>query len=369
MMTLSLSIVQGFQEEIEKKIVGFGSHIQISTYNSKGLLENKPLSKNRSFVPKLKDIEGVDHVQVFANKAAILKTKENNDGVIIKGIGPDFKWTFFKQYLLEGGIPVFDSTKKSNEILISSIIAKKLKLKLGDEVLSYFIQQPPRIRKFKIKGIYNTGLGELDERTVIADIRHIQKINGWEKDQVGGFEVLIKDINQLEQLDELIYNKIDHDLVSTSIVDSRPDIFNWLELQDLNVIVIISLLILVCGIDIISALLILILERTTMIGILKAIGAKDGSIRKIFLYNATYLIVSGLFFGNLIGIGASLIQLKFGLLSLPQESYFINQVPIKLDFFNLALLNIGTLVCCLLMLIIPSNIVAKINPVKAIRFD
>ena len=369
MMTLSLSIVQGFQAEIEKKVIGFGSHIQVTSYESKGLLENKPISKLRDFYTTLKNVEGIKHIQVFANKGAILKTKENNYGVVIKGIDNDYEWTFFEQYIKAGNRLQLDSNKKSNDILISETIAKKLKLKVGDEVLSYFVQQPPRYRKFKVGGIYNTGLGEMDERMVIADIRHIQKINNWDSEQVGGFEVLISDMDKIEQMDKLVYESIDYDLTATSIIDARPDIFNWLELQDINVLIIICLLVLVCGIDIISALLILILERTSMIGILKALGAKNSSIRKIFLYNAAYLIIAGLFFGNIIGIGVSLLQLEYGFLSLPQDAYFIDKVPIQIDFLNLVLLNLGTLICCLLMLIIPSGIVAKITPIKAIRFD
>jgi lipoprotein-releasing system permease protein len=369
MMTLSLSIVQGFQTEIEKKVIGFGSHIQITTYDSKGLLEHKAISKNREFVKELKKLNGVNHIQAFASKGAILKTDEDNYGIILKGIDSEYKWDFFDQYIVEGKVPKLDSLKKSDEILISTTIANKLKLKVGDDVLAYFIQQPPRMRKFIISGIYNTGLGEMDEQMVIGDLKQIQKLNNWEDHQIGGFEVLIDNIDDIDQLDDQVYEMIDYDLVATSIIDARPDIFSWLELQDLNVIVIISLLILVCGIDIISALLILILERTSTIGILKAIGAKDKSIRKIFIYNAAYLILTGLFFGNLFGLGISLLQLKFGFLSLPQEAYFIDKVPIRIDIWNLVLLNIGTLVCCLLMLIVPSNIITKISPVKAIRFD
>ncbi len=240
---------------------------------------------------------------------------------------------------------------------------------MGDELIAYFIQEQARLRKFTVSGIYHTGLGEMDDQLVIADLRHIQKINDWEDHQVAGFEVMIDDFDEIDAMDELVYDKINYDLVSTSIKEIRMDIFNWLELQDLNVIIIISLLILVCGIDIISALLILILERTTLIGTLKALGAKNKSIRKIFIYNATYLIVSGLFWGNLLGLGLAYAQLEFGFMRLPQEAYFIDQVPIQLDFFNLALLNFGTLVCCLLMLLIPSNIVAKIDTVKSLRFD
>lgn len=369
MMTLSLSVVQGFQAEIEKKIVGFGAHIQITSYESKGLLENKAISRERDFYSSLDTIPGIKHVQVFANKGAILKTKSNNYGIVIKGVDQDYEWAFFNQYISSGSQLQLVDSIKSNGIIISETIANKLEITLNDEVYSYFVQQPPRLRKFIVTGIYNTGLSEMDERFAIADIRHIQKINGWEENQVGGFEVLIDDINQIEEMDKKVYENIDYDLTATSIINARPDIFNWLELMDVNVIIIISLLVLVCGIDIISALLILILERTSMIGILKAIGAKDTSIRKIFIYNASFLIVFGLLLGNIIGIGVSYLQLKYGFLSLPQEAYFIDKVPIQLNYFNLFLLNISTLICCLLMLIIPSNIVAKISPIKAIRFD
>ena len=369
MMTLSLSIVQGFQAEIEKKITGFGAHIQISTYDSRGLLENKPISKNRDFVTTLLRIDGINHFQTFANKAAILQFKKNNYGVVMKGVGTDYKWSFFEQYITEGKIPQLDSSIKTNDILISSTIANKLHLKLGDDVLAYFVQQPPRTRKFNICGIYSTGFGEMDEQIILGDIQHIQKLNGWEDHQIGGFEVLIDDIERVEELDEKVYESIDYDLSSTSIKDARPDIFNWLELQDINVIIIISLLVLVCGIDMISALLILILERTNMIGILKAVGAQNTSIRKIFLYNASYLIIMGLFWGNLLGLGLSFLQLKFGFMTLPQEAYFIDKVPIQFNFANLLLLNCGTLVCCFVMLLIPSGIIARISPVKAIRFQ
>jgi lipoprotein-releasing system permease protein len=369
MMTLSLAIVQGFQEEIKKKVIGFGSHIQITKYDSRGEIDGAPISTNKNFYPNLTEEEGIKHIQVFANKGAILKTEKDNLGVVIKGIGEDFSWNFFEDYITQGEKITIDSAKKTNDILISEAISKKLNLKLNEDVLVYFIQQPPRLRKFRVKGIYNTGLGEMDEKIVIGDIKHIQKINGWEQQQVGGFEVLIDNFEQIDEMDQLVYDKIGYDLVSTSIKEIRIDIFNWLELQDMNVIVIISLLVMVCGIDIISALLILILERTNMIGVLKAIGAQNKSIRKIFIYNATYLILSGLIYGNIIGLGLCLLQLEFSFLTLPQEAYFIDVVPIKLDPVNLILLNIGTLITCFLMLIIPSNIIAKIDTVKSIRFD
>lgn len=369
MMTLSLAIVEGFQKEIEKKVIGFGAHIQVTNYESKGLLESKAISTNRDFYHQIDSIYGISHVQVYAHKGAILKTDDQNYGAVIKGISSDFDWSFFKQYIKEGDILKISDSSRSNELLISENIAQKLQVGINDEILVYFVQQPPRLRKLKISGIYNTGLGEMDDRMVFTDIRHLQKINGWEDHQVGGFEILINDLKDLDRMTEAVYQNIDYDLTAHSIRETRMDIFNWLELQDINVVIIITLLILVCGIDMISALLILILERTQMIGILKAIGAQNASIRKIFLYNAAYLILMGLFFGNLIGLGAAYAQLEFGFLKLPQEAYFIDTVPIAIDFGKLLLLNIGTLVLCLLMLLIPSNLVAKISPVKSIRFD
>lgn len=369
MMTLSLAIVEGFQNEISNKVIGFGSHIQISKYDNLGRSSELPININKPFYPSITEKEGIRHIQVYALKAAILKTDQDNLGVVIKGVGEDFDWEFFEQYLIEGRSPMILDSVKSNEILISKSMADKLNLNIEEDLLAYFIQQPPRIRKYTIVGIYSTGFSELDDQIAIGDIKHIQKINGWEQDQVGGFEILINDIQRLDELAEYVYQEIGFDLNAISIKEARMDIFNWLELQDMNVVVIISLLVLVCGIDIISALLIIILERTRMIGVLKALGSPNVSIRKIFMYNAIYIILQGLFWGNMIGLGMAILQSKYGFLSLPKEAYFIEQVPIKLVFSHLVLLNAGTLIICILMLIIPSNLVAKIQPSKAIRFD
>jgi lipoprotein-releasing system permease protein len=368
-MTLTLTIVEGFQSEIEKKISGFGSHIQISNYQSKGLFESTPISSGRDFVSILKNQEGIDHIQAFALKGAILKTDEENYGIIYKGIDSTFKWDFFEQYLTKGAIPDYSGNESSEAILISNHIASKMQIDVGDEVILFFVQQPPRYRKMKISGIYHTGLGEMDQKMTFGDLRHIQKLNKWDEQQVGGFEVLIDDFDQLDQMEELVHGLIDYDLVATSIKRSRVDIFNWLELQDINVIIIIVLLVLVCGIDIISALFILILERTTTIGILKALGASNHSVRKIFLLNAIYLILAGMLIGNILGLGLAFLQNHYGFIKLPQEAYFIDQVPIEINVGKLLLLNGTTLFTCFLMLLIPSNIIAGISPAKTIRFD
>lgn len=369
MMTISMSIVEGFQKEIQQKISGFGAHISVHKYESRGLTESSPLSRNRESLQDIANLEGVEHLQSFIYKGAVLKTEDENQAVLVKGVGDDFQWDFFEKSLKIGKLADFSQEKRSDEVILSKNLAQKIGLEVGDDFLLYFIQQPPRFRKFKIVGLYNTGLGEMDEKVLLIDLRHLQKINGWNDDQIGGIEILLKDFDQIEAMTDRVDDHIDYDLSATSIVESRVDIFNWLELQDVNVIVIISLLVLVCGIDIISALLILILERTQLIGILKAMGSSNKSIQKIFIYNAAYLIIAGLIIGNVIGLGLCWLQLKFGLLGLPQEAYFIDKVPIRIVPIKLIILNLGTLFICLLMLLLPSRIVAGIEPSKSIRFD
>jgi len=368
-MLISVAIVTGFQSEIRAKVIGFGSHIQITSYDSDNTIETSPVDRNQSFYPHLDTVPGIRHIQVYATKSGIIKTDEEIQGVIIKGIGTDFDWSFFEKNLIKGKRIHLSDTGKSNDIVISNIIAKKLKLEVGDKLLMYFIQQPPRLRKFEIAGIYESGLEKFDQAYVLADIRHIQKLNDWDENQVSGFEVLLENFSDLEKMDEFIYKYIGMELYSTKITDRHRDIFGWLELQDWNVVIIIALMVLVAGINMISALLILILERTNMIGILKAMGANNWSIRKVFLYNATYLISIGLLWGNIIGVSLCMLQKYFGIITLPKESYYISVVPINFDWLTLLLLNIGTLLLCTLMLIIPSYVVTKITPVKAIRFN
>ena len=369
MMSISLSIVNGFQAEIERKVSGMNAPITITNYKSRHFLEQTPIDKNREFKDEILEIDGVKHFQVYANKGLILKTKEDNYGAMSKGVDSDFDWSFFKEHLMHGSLPNITQDSTSNDILISSHIANKLALKEGDNLYLFFAQQPPRYKKVNVSGIYKTGLGELDERLVLIDLRHIQKVNNWESNLVGGFEIILHSGADITLIDDQVYKVIDNDLISTSILESRPDIFNWLELQDVNVIIIIGLLIAVCGIDIISALLILILERTNMIGILKALGTNNLSVRKIFIYNAIYLVIQGIIWGNIFGLGFALLQKKFKFLKLPQEAYFIDNVPIEIDWLELFLLNAGTIICCLIMLILPSNLIARIAPSEAIRFQ
>ncbi|MDG1475985.1 MAG: FtsX-like permease family protein [Vicingaceae bacterium] len=369
-MIVALSIVGGFQREIRNKVIGFGSHVQITSYDSQNTYEASPISLKQDFYPSLADKEGVKHIQIYATKPGIIKTKEDIYGVVVKGVGADFDWSFFNEKIIDGSSFLI-SEVKDNSILVSNHIATKMKLSVGDKMFLYFIQESGQLRPkdFIIKGIYQTGLEQFDNLYVIADIAHIQKRNGWDKNQVGGFEVLIDDYSKLDEMGQYVYDNIDYSLHATTIKEQHPDIFSWLDLQDYNVNVIIILMIVVAVINIISALLILILERTNMIGILKALGMPNWNVRKIFLYNAIYLIVKGIIWGNVIGISLCLLQQYFGFLTLPEESYYVSEVPIEMNFLNILLLNIGTLLVCVLMLLIPSYVITKISPVKAIRFD
>lgn len=370
-MIIALSIVSGFQREIRNKVIGFGGHIQITKYDSQNTYEATPIDKNQAFYPSLDTVEGIKHIQIFATKAGIIKTNEDIYGVIVKGIGSDFDWSFFNDKLKEGSPIVIDTANPTNDIIVSQTIANKMNIKLHDKMFLYFIQTDGQLRPkdFIVKGIYQSGLEQFDNIYVITDIAHIQKRNNWSSNQIGGFEVIIDNYDDLTKLDEFVYDHIGYDLHSVTIIDKNPDIFNWLELQDINVMIIIILMVLVAVINIISALLILILERTNMIGILKALGMPNWNVRKVFLYNALNLIIKGLVIGNIVGIGLCLLQLQFGFLKLPEESYYVSQVPIKLDLYSIIILNIGTLIVCFLMLILPSYVITKISPVKAIRFD
>ena len=370
-MIIALSIVSGFQREIRNKVIGFGGHIQITKYDSQNTYEATPIDKNQAFYPSLDTVEGIKHIQVFATKAGIIKTNEDIYGVIVKGIGSDFDWSFFNDKLKQGNPILIDTANPNNDIIISQTIANKMNIKLHDKMFLYFIQTDGQLRPkdFIVKGIYQSGLEQFDNIYVITDIAHIQKRNNWSSNLIGGFEVIIDKYEDLTKIDEFVYDHIGYDLYSSTILDKNPDIFNWLELQDINVMIIIILMVLVAVINIVSALLILILERTNMIGILKALGMPNWNVRKVFLYNALNLIIKGLVIGNIVGIGLCLLQLQFGFLKLPEESYYVSEVPIKLNLYSIIILNIGTLIVCFLMLIFPSYVITKISPVKAIRFD
>ncbi|MGB6269658.1 MAG: FtsX-like permease family protein, partial [Olleya sp.] len=290
----------------------------------------------------------------------------------VKGVGADYNWQYFKDFLIEGRLP--DYTQKLNpDILLSKYLANRLQLKLNDRINTYFLKEDtsktPYIRTFNIVGIYDSGLQEFDQLYLIGDIRHIRKFNQWDDDQVGRFEVFIDDYNTLETTGNAIFKEVPSNLNAKTVDKEYPFIFEWIKIFDNNIYAIIGIMILVAGINMITALLVLILERTQMIGILKALGSANLSIRKIFLYNAAYLILKGLFWGNLIGISLLLLQKYFGLFPLDPKTYHVSAVPVYINIGYIIALNIGTFVLCLLMLLVPSYIISKISPIKAIRFD
>jgi lipoprotein-releasing system permease protein len=368
-MLISIAIVTGFQKEIREKVVGFGAHIQVSNFDSNTSFETRPLSANPDFVSSLRAVPGVDHVQAYALKAGIIKTEENIEGVVLKGIDKDFNWAFFRERLLEGGPFDVKDTAQSNAVLISKYTARRLGLKPGDDFVMFFIQQPPRARKFRVSGIYETGLEELDKLYVLCNIRHIQKLNDWKESQVAGYEVLVSDFSKIDETGARVYNSIGFDLNARTIRELYPQIFDWLRLQDMNVVIIIVLMVLVATINMVSALLIIILERVNMIGILKAMGARDLSIRKVFLYTAAYLTGTGMLIGNIAGLGLCYLQKTYGFIKLSQESYYVPVVPVNFSLTPIVLLNVGTILVCILMLILPSFLVTRITPLKAIRFS
>ena len=370
-MIISVAVLTGFQQQIRDKVVGFGAHIQIDNFGANASFEANPVSKKQDFYPDITDHEGIEHIQVFAYKAGIIKVEDQIQGVVMKGIGNDFDWKYFRSNIVDGDIFEISDSLKSNEVLISRLQAAKLELAVGDDLRMYFLggsQAQPRGRKFSISGIYETGLEDFDKLYVIGDIAHIQKLNNWDHDQVSGFEIFINDFDRLDELGIYVYDHVDYTLNVQTVREVYPQIFDWLKLLDKNVIVILILMILVSGITMISTLLILVLDRTSMIGVLKALGMRNSSIRKLFLVNASMIIGKGLFWGNLAGILICVVQYYFRIIPLDQASYFVSWVPVKISITYILLINAGTFLVCLLMLLIPSYVITKITPMKAIRF-
>lgn len=373
MMIVSVATGIGLQQKIREKVSAFNGHIIISNYdNNNSEVTLSPISIKQNFYPKFTSVAEVSHIQAIASKAGIIRTETAFEGIILKGVGPDYKWSNIKEYLISGRLPDF-SKRINQEVVISQFLANRLNLKLGDSFNTFFIKenqnQLPNIRRFKITGIFNSGFQEFDATYIIGDIRHIQRINKWLPNQVGAFEVFVSDFDKITSIGKEVYQQTPSTLDTKTIIEKYSYIFEWLKLFDFNIIVILSIMILVATINMVVALLVLILERTQLIGILKALGANNWSVRKIFLYNAFYLIARGLFWGNLIGIALLLMQQYFGIIKLNPENYYVNQAPVYLNCGYIALLNLLTITVCSLVLLIPSYIITKISPVKAIRFD
>jgi lipoprotein-releasing system permease protein len=381
MMIVAVATGIGLQQKIRQKVSAFNGHVIIKVFDdNQSEVSKVPISTNQDFYPKFNIVEGIKNIQAVATKAGIIRTEEAFEGIIFKGVSTDFRWENMQEYIIKGRKPKIDLEKQENgEIIISQFLANRLLLDVGDKCNTFFMKeesnQSPNLRVFTVVGIFNSGFQEFDATYIIGDIRHIQRMNKWKPDQVGAFEVFVQDFDKIQEIGNEVYNKTfnkndpTQTLDTQIILDKYYYIFEWLKLFDFNIIVILVIMIIVATINMVVALLVLILERTQMIGILKALGANNWVIRKIFLYNAFHIIVRGLFWGNIISITLIIIQDRFGIITLNPENYYVTVAPVYLNWGYILLLNIGTILISLLVLIIPSFIITKISPVKAIRFD
>ena len=372
-MLISIASGVGLQNKIYQKVSAFNGDIIISNFDTNFSDDSQnPISTIQGFYPTFNSIKGIQHIQATASKGGVIRTANKFEGVVVKGVGKDYDWNYFNEFLIDGSLPDY-SQLLTNKILISEYTSNRLNLKVGDKLNTFFFNSDnsklPRSRSFEVSGIYNSGFNEFDEKFVIADIRHIQRLNKWSENEIGAYEVFVEEFSQIDQIGNEVYNEVGSFLDSQTIKERYFSIFKWLELFDFNIILIIFIMIVVAGINMITALLVLILERTQMIGIIKALGSSNKSVRKIFIYNAMYLVGIGLFWGNLIGIGLLLIQKYFKLIKLDPAIYYVSEAPVYLAIDYILLLNIGTLIVCFSMLLIPSYIISKITPVRAIRFE
>ncbi len=378
-MIVSVAVITGFKTEIRNKVVGFGSHIQIVNYSSKNSYEIPPISKKQPFLEKVQKLNSVKTINAFATKPGMIKTDESIQGIVLKGVEPGYDWSFFRNNLIAGTLPGLNDSARVNEILISENVSRFLRLETGNLAVLYFINEnevTPRMLQLKVCGIYRTSLEEFDNLFVFGDIKQVQRLNDWQSDQISGFEILVSEFDKINSTEREVRNLVvgysnqDSDILRTdNITRQYPQIFDWLAILDMNVWVILILMILVAGFNMISALLVLILERSAMIGILKSLGSPNWSIRKVFLYLSVFLTSRGLIWGNVIGISIILLQKYFHLIKLNPTTYYVDVVPVNFNLLHILLLNLGCIVVTTLMLVIPSYLVSKISPEKTIRFD
>lgn len=376
-MIVSISVVLGFKHSIQNKVIGFGSHIQVTNFMSQMSANDYPIVIDDSMMNVIKKMPGVKHVERYAYKQGILKTDNDFLGVTFKGVGQEFDSTFIHHSMVEGSIPTFSDSVSSNRILISKIMADKLNLKCGEKIFAYFIDQSGvRMRRLTIQGIYQTNLNQYDESICFADLYTVVKLNGWNADQTSGAEVSLTDFNKLDQTEKNFIktvnrttDKYGETYASQTIRDANPQIFNWLDLLDVNVVIIIVLMIAVSAVTMISGLLIIILECTNMIGVMKALGSTNTSIRHIFLWFSTFVIGRGLLIGNAVALALIFLQNQFKIFKLDPSVYYISAVPVEVNLPVFLALNVLTFALCVLMLVAPSYLISKISPTKSIRYE
>jgi lipoprotein-releasing system permease protein len=367
-MIISFSILIGFKQTIRDKLFSLSSHIQVSKITLNQSFEETPMPINTKFYENYKKNTQIRHVQAVANKAGLLKAGEEHVGIVIKGVGKDYDWQNFSENLIEGRKINFQDTTYSSDIIVSKKIATQLNIKVSDEVRIFFIQNPPRIRKVSVVGIYDTGLEEFDKNFILGDLALIQKMNDWDNQTAGHYEIFLNNFDKLDEAAKVIFEDIDQDMQLMKVTEMFPAIFDWLNLMDRNIIVIIALILVVASFNMISVLLVMMMERTPMIGLLKALGSDNTKIRKIFIYNGLSIIIKGVIYGNIIGIGFCLIQYNFRLIPLDSESYYMSYVPIVLNWGIILLLNILTILLVLAVITIPTYVVAKMKLIDSLKF-
>jgi lipoprotein-releasing system permease protein len=368
-MIVSFAILEGFRNEIQDKIFSFGSHLQISKYDTNNSFEGLPISTNTGIDTRKNTIPEIAHIQPFARKTAIIKTDTDVLGVVLKGIDRQYDLDAMKSNLVAGRLLHFADSGASDEIMVSKKIADQLRLKVGQEALFFFVQNPPRVRKLKVVGIYNTGLDEFDNVYVIGDMAHIRQLNGWSDTLVGGYEITLKDFRQINPVAEKVFEHMHYDLQLQKITDEYAQLFDWLKLLKRNVIIFLVLIVFVATFNMVSTVFIMIMERTNMIGVLKALGATNFQIRKVFFYSGAKLTFKGLLWGNVIGIGFCALQGYFKFIPLDPENYYMDTVPIHWNWMIILILNVVTFLLTLLSILLPTALISRIKPVKAIKFD
>lgn len=366
---IAFMILGGFQQEISKKVFSFTGHFQAQKFVAGNAFEESPISTKGDFYKNFSNSPLIKHVQVYAHKPGLLKGDEEVEGVLMKGVGTDFDTLGLKSAIVEGRFPQFSDTAVSNEVVISRKIADKLILSAGDRITMYFVQEPPRYRRLEIVGIYETFLENFDDKIIIGDIQMIRNLNGWSEDQVGGFEIFIHEPRNLDAIEEALYDALDYDLKLIKVTDKYLEIFDWLKLLNNNVYIFLGLILFVAAFNMVSILFILIMERTQMIGILKALGSRNKQIRRVFIWNGVRIIAKGLLIGNAIGFAFGFVQDRWKLIQLDPMSYYMAFVPIDWNWPVFLLLNLSVLLVTALVLFIPAMLISNIQPIKSIRFD
>lgn len=368
-MLISFMILRGFQENIRDRVASFGGHLQVTRYTVGNIYGENPIPADLDFARNPEEYDFIEHVQAFAYKPGLLRTEDEVQGVILKGIGPDFTLRYFEDNMVMGRVPLFTDTAASTQVVISQRIADKLELDLHDEVIIYFVQNPPRFRRLQVEGVYSTGMEDFDDALILGDINLVRQLNNWPDTLVGGYEVFIKDFSALEKAQDALFDATNYSYYVDKVTDRNVQIFEWLALLDRNVVIFLGIILFVAFFNIISILLILIMERTPMIGTMLALGASTAQLRRIFLYNGMQMVVKGMLWGNLLGIGLGALQYFLRIIPLDKENYYMDFVPIHWDPLLIILLNVVLLIIGLLVMLIPTIIISRIQPIKAIKFS